>query len=69
VGDARGTWGPRLEALSDDFTVVTWDEPGTGRSADPPGRFRLPGVGQVSAVEAPERCNAAIRGFLGGAGP
>jgi len=42
VGDARGTWGGQLEALSDDFTVTAWDGPGTGRSADPPGWFRLP---------------------------
>ncbi len=42
VGDARGTWGRQLEALSDDFTVVAWDGPGTGRSADPPGWFRMP---------------------------
>jgi pimeloyl-ACP methyl ester carboxylesterase len=42
VGDAHGTWGQQLEALSDDFTVVAWDGPGTGRSADPPDWFRLP---------------------------
>jgi pimeloyl-ACP methyl ester carboxylesterase len=42
VGDARGTWGAQLEALSDEFTVVAWDGPGTGRSTDPPDGFRLP---------------------------
>jgi pimeloyl-ACP methyl ester carboxylesterase len=42
VGDARGTWGHQLEELSDDFTVVAWDGPGTGQSADPPEGFRLP---------------------------
>ena len=42
VGDARATWSHQLEALSDDFTVVAWDGPGTGRSADPPASFRLP---------------------------
>jgi pimeloyl-ACP methyl ester carboxylesterase len=42
VGDARGTWGRQLEALSDDFTVVAWDGPGSGRSADPPDWFRMP---------------------------
>jgi pimeloyl-ACP methyl ester carboxylesterase len=42
VGDARGTWSRQLEALSDDFTVVAWDGPGAGRSADPPVSFRLP---------------------------
>ena len=42
VGDARGTWGRQLEALSDEFTVIAWDGPGAGRSADPPDEFRLP---------------------------
>jgi pimeloyl-ACP methyl ester carboxylesterase len=42
VGDARGTWDHQLEALSGDFTVVAWDGPGAGRSADPPEWFRLP---------------------------
>ncbi len=42
VGDARGTWGHQLQVLADDFTVVAWDGPGTGRSADPPGWFRMP---------------------------
>jgi pimeloyl-ACP methyl ester carboxylesterase len=28
--------GGRLEGLADDFTVITWDTPGTGRSSDPP---------------------------------
>ncbi len=42
VGDGRSTWGHQLEALSDDFTVVAWDGPGTGGSADPPAWFRLP---------------------------
>ncbi|HEY7668317.1 MAG TPA: alpha/beta hydrolase [Actinomycetota bacterium] len=42
VGDARGTWGRQIEDLSDAFTVVAWDGPGTGRSSDPPETFRLP---------------------------
>jgi pimeloyl-ACP methyl ester carboxylesterase len=42
VGDARSTWGHQLEALSDEFTVIAWDGPGAGRSADPPDWFRLP---------------------------
>ena len=40
VGDARSTWGPQLDALSDAFTVVAWDGPGAGRSDDPPDAFR-----------------------------
>ena len=41
VGDARSTWGPQLDGLSDAFTVVAWDGPGTGRSDDPPDAFAL----------------------------
>ena len=37
VGDGRSTWGHQLEALSDDFTVVAWDGPGTGGSAGSTG--------------------------------
>jgi pimeloyl-ACP methyl ester carboxylesterase len=42
LGDSRGTWGPQLDELSDEFTVVAWDAPGVGRSTDPPPEFRLP---------------------------
>jgi pimeloyl-ACP methyl ester carboxylesterase len=34
-------WGPQLAALSDEFTVVAWDEPGAGRSSDVPADFGL----------------------------
>jgi pimeloyl-ACP methyl ester carboxylesterase len=34
-------WRPQLAALADEFTVVAWDEPGAGRSADVPAEFRL----------------------------
>ncbi|KRF18355.1 alpha/beta fold hydrolase [Nocardioides sp. Soil796] len=34
-------WEPQLEVLSDDFTVVAWDEPGAGRSGDMPRDFGL----------------------------
>ena len=34
-------WQPQLEALADEFTVVAWDEPGAGRSADVPTAFGL----------------------------
>jgi pimeloyl-ACP methyl ester carboxylesterase len=36
VGDGRGTFGPQLDALSDAFTVIAWDNPGSGASDDPP---------------------------------
>jgi pimeloyl-ACP methyl ester carboxylesterase/AcrR family transcriptional regulator len=35
-------WRPQLAALADEFTVVAWDEPGTGRSSDVPAEFGLP---------------------------
>ena len=34
-------WQPQLAALSDEFTVVAWDEPGAGRSSDVPPTFGL----------------------------
>jgi pimeloyl-ACP methyl ester carboxylesterase len=36
------SWRPQLEGLSDEFTVVAWDEPGAGRSSDLPEGFELP---------------------------
>ena len=41
VGDARSTWGSQIDALSDEFTVIAWDAPGSGGSADPPEDFGL----------------------------
>jgi pimeloyl-ACP methyl ester carboxylesterase len=40
VGHSR-EWRRQIDDLSDEFTVVAWDAPGAGRSADPPDRFRL----------------------------
>ncbi len=34
-------WRPQLAALSKEFTVVAWDEPGAGRSSDLPSEFQL----------------------------
>jgi len=33
-------WRRQLDGLADDFTVVAWDMPGCGWSADPPEHFR-----------------------------
>lgn len=41
VGDAGSTWGSQIEALSDEFTVIAWDAPGAGGSADPPEDFGM----------------------------
>ena len=38
--DARA-WTPQFDALADEFTVVAWDEPGSGRSSDLPPDFGL----------------------------
>lgn len=40
VEDSRA-WTPQLEDLSDEFTVIAWDEPGAGGSADVPEGFGL----------------------------
>ena len=34
-------WRPQLDALADEFTLIAWDEPGSGRSADLPEGFGL----------------------------
>ena len=41
VGDGATTWRRQLDGLSDEFTVITWDAPGAGRSTDPPEGFGL----------------------------
>jgi len=40
VGDSR-EWRRQIEDLSDEFTTVAWDAPGSGGSDDPPDTFRL----------------------------
>jgi pimeloyl-ACP methyl ester carboxylesterase len=41
AGDDSRVWRPQLVALADEFTVVAWDEPGSGRSSDVPAAFGL----------------------------
>ncbi len=41
AADDSRSWQPQLDGLADEFTVVAWDEPGSGRSSDLPGDFRL----------------------------
>jgi pimeloyl-ACP methyl ester carboxylesterase len=55
VGDSR-EWRRQIDDLSDEFTVVAWDAPGSGGSADPPESFRLPDFAD---------CLAAFVGSLG----
>ena len=40
VGDRR-MWRSQLDDISDEFTVVAWDAPGSGGSSDPPEEFPL----------------------------
>jgi pimeloyl-ACP methyl ester carboxylesterase len=49
AGDAR-EWRPQITGLSDDFTVIAWDEPGAGRSSDLPGAFGLAGYAAALAA-------------------
>jgi pimeloyl-ACP methyl ester carboxylesterase len=41
VGDGHSTWGHQIDALAEDFTVIAWDAPGAGESADPPEGFAM----------------------------
>jgi len=41
AADDGRAWRPQLTELADRFTVVAWDEPGAGRSSDPPQDFGL----------------------------
>jgi len=41
AGEDSRAWRPQLAALSDEFTVAAWDEPGAGRSSDVPADFGL----------------------------
>ncbi|MFZ0141916.1 MAG: alpha/beta hydrolase [Aeromicrobium sp.] len=34
-------WRPQVDRLADEFTVVAWDEPGTGQSSDVPSTFTM----------------------------
>jgi pimeloyl-ACP methyl ester carboxylesterase len=49
VGDGEATWRPQLEALTDEFTVIAWDPPGAGASADPPASFGMAGYASCLA--------------------
>jgi pimeloyl-ACP methyl ester carboxylesterase len=49
VSDSRD-WRPQLEGLSDEFTVVAWDAPGSGLSFDPPEDYGLHGFADCLAA-------------------
>ena len=56
AADDGRVWRPQLAALADELTVVAWDEPGAGRSADVPADFGLADYAD---------CLAALIGALG----
>jgi pimeloyl-ACP methyl ester carboxylesterase len=49
ASDAR-EWRAQIAGLSDEFTVIAWDEPGAGRSSDPPADFGLAGYATALAA-------------------
>jgi pimeloyl-ACP methyl ester carboxylesterase len=57
ASDAR-EWRAQVAGLSDEFTVIAWDEPGAGRSCDVPADFGLAGYATalaalIEALDAP----------------
>src|SRR5689334_25018286 len=49
ASDAR-EWHAQMAGLSDDFTVIAWDEPGAGRSSDLPADSGLAGYATALAA-------------------
>lgn len=54
VCDSR-VWRHQFEDLSDEFTVVAWDAPGCGQSADPPEAWRLAEYADCLDTRVPDR--------------
>jgi len=67
AGDGR-EWRPQLTDLSDEYTVVAWDEPGTGRSSALPADFALADYGHCLAdlIQALELGPAHVGGLSWG---
>jgi pimeloyl-ACP methyl ester carboxylesterase len=70
VGDSR-EWRRQLDDLSDEFTVVAWDAPGSGGSSDPPESFGLPdyadclaGFVDALGLKRPHVCGLSFGGVL-----
>jgi pimeloyl-ACP methyl ester carboxylesterase len=49
VGDGPTLWRRQLDELCDQYTVVAWDAPGAGGSADPPEAFGMAGYADCLA--------------------
>jgi pimeloyl-ACP methyl ester carboxylesterase len=61
-------WRPQLEGLADEFTVVAWDEPGSGRSSELPPDFGLGDFADALAgfIEALDLAPAHVGGLSWG---
>lgn len=61
-------WTPQLDALSDEFDVMAWDEPGAGGSDDVPEGFGLSGYADCLAgmIRAMGLAPAAVVGLSWG---
>ena len=71
VGDGPTLWRRQLDELCDQFTVVVWDAPGAGGSADPPEGFGLAGYADCLAgfikrlgLEEPHVAGLSFGGIL-----
>ena len=67
ASDGRA-WQPQIAALSDEFTVVAWDEPGAGGSDDVPPDFTLRDYANTLAalIEQLELGPASVAGLSWG---
>jgi pimeloyl-ACP methyl ester carboxylesterase len=50
AADDGRIWQPQLDAFAGEFTVVAWDQPGAGRSADVPAGFGIAGYANCLAA-------------------
>src|SRR5690349_8960868 len=68
AGDDHRIWQPQLDGLTDEFTVIAWDEPGAGRSSDLPADFGLADYASCLAavVEAAATPPAHVAGLSWG---
>jgi pimeloyl-ACP methyl ester carboxylesterase len=68
AADDGRVWQPQLAGLAGELTVVAWDEPGAGRSADVPAHFGLPDYADCLAavIEALELGPAHVGGLSWG---
>jgi pimeloyl-ACP methyl ester carboxylesterase len=61
-------WRPQVDGLADEFTVVAWDEPGSGGSSDLPPDFGLADFAETLAglIEALDLAPAHVGGVSWG---